>query len=170
MGFPGDSDGKESACNAGNPGSIPGSGRSLREGNGYPLEYSSLENYKDKGAWWATVHRVEKSWTRPSNFYFTFNTTYFIYFFIYLFLRHGVMVCLIREQQRFMKFLPKRHNLNLIKMMHQANSRGGTFYKITGQCSSKVSRSWNTKKHWGRNGFRLEVSKHERWIQGLILD
>ena len=76
MGFPGGLDGKESACNAGNPGSIPGSGRSLREGNGYPLEYSSLENSMGKEAWWATVHRVEKSWTRLSNFHFTFNTTY----------------------------------------------------------------------------------------------
>ena len=50
MGFPGGSDGKTSACNAGNPGLIPGSGRSPGEGNGYPLEYSSLENSMDKGA------------------------------------------------------------------------------------------------------------------------
>ena len=44
MGFPGGSDGKESDCNAGNLSSIPGSGRSLREGNGNPLQYSCLEN------------------------------------------------------------------------------------------------------------------------------
>ena len=48
-------DSKESACNAGDLGSIPGSGRSSGEGNGYPLQYSCLENAMDRGAWWATV-------------------------------------------------------------------------------------------------------------------
>ena len=48
--FPGGSDSKVSACNAGDPGSIPGSGRSPEEGNGYPLQYSCLENPKDEGA------------------------------------------------------------------------------------------------------------------------
>ena len=53
------SDGKESACNVGDPGSIPGLGRSSGEGDGYPLQYSCLENPKDRGAWWATtVHGV----------------------------------------------------------------------------------------------------------------
>ena len=51
-GFPGSSDSKESARDAGKPGSIPGSGRSLREGNSYPLQYSCLENSTDRGAWW----------------------------------------------------------------------------------------------------------------------
>ena len=50
-GFPGGSDGKESACSAGDPGSIPGLGRSPGEGNGNPLQYSCLENSMDKGAW-----------------------------------------------------------------------------------------------------------------------
>ena len=50
-GFPGGSDGKASACNAGDPGSIPGSGRSPGEGNGKPLQYSCLENSMDGGAW-----------------------------------------------------------------------------------------------------------------------
>ena len=54
--FPGDSNGKESACNAGDLGSIPGSGRSPGEGNGYPLQYSCRENLMVRGAWWATVH------------------------------------------------------------------------------------------------------------------
>ena len=63
MGFPGGSDGKESACNVETPGSIPGSGRSPGEGNGNPLQYSSLENSMDRGAWKATVHRVSKSQT-----------------------------------------------------------------------------------------------------------
>ena len=63
-GFPGGSEGKVSACSAGDPGSIPGSGRSLGEGNGNPLQDSCLENPTDRGAWWATVHRVTKSQTR----------------------------------------------------------------------------------------------------------
>ena len=63
---------KASACNAGDPRSIPGSERSLGEGNGNPLQYSHLENPMDGGAWWATVHRVTKSQTRPSDFTFTF--------------------------------------------------------------------------------------------------
>ena len=63
MGFPGGSDVKAFASNAGNPGSIPGSGRSPGEGNGNPLQYSCLENPMDRGAWWATVHGVAKSQT-----------------------------------------------------------------------------------------------------------
>ena len=60
MGFPGGSDGKESACNAGDLGSILGSGRSPGEGNCNPLQYSCLGNYMDGGSWWATVHGVAK--------------------------------------------------------------------------------------------------------------
>ena len=52
-GFPGISDGKESACNAGDPGLIPGSGRFSGEGNGYPIQYSCLENSMDRRAWQA---------------------------------------------------------------------------------------------------------------------
>ena len=48
-------------------GLIPGLGRSTGEGNGTPLQYSCLENSMDRGAWWATVHEVTKSWTRLSN-------------------------------------------------------------------------------------------------------
>jgi len=61
LGFPGGSHSKESECNAGNPSSIPGMGRTLGEGNGYPLQYSCLDNSMDKGAWQATVHGVAKS-------------------------------------------------------------------------------------------------------------
>ena len=57
------SDGKESACNAGDLDLILGSERSPGEENGYPLQYSCLENFRDRGAWWATVYRVAKSWT-----------------------------------------------------------------------------------------------------------
>ena len=68
MGFPGGAEVKASACNAGDPGSIPGSGRSPGEGNGNPLQYFCLENPMFGGAWSATVHRVTKSRTRLSNF------------------------------------------------------------------------------------------------------
>ena len=60
-GFPYSSVDKESACNAGDPGLIPGSGRSPGEGNGNPLQYSCLGNAMDRGAWWATVHRVART-------------------------------------------------------------------------------------------------------------
>ena len=63
MSFPGCSEGKESACNVGDLGSIPGSGRSPGGGNGNPLQYSCLENSVDRGAWKATVHSVAKSQT-----------------------------------------------------------------------------------------------------------
>ena len=62
-GFPGGSEGKASACNAGDQGLIPGLGRSPGQGNGNPLQYSCLVNPMDRGAWWATVHRVAKSRT-----------------------------------------------------------------------------------------------------------
>ena len=73
---------KASAYNAGDLGSIPGSGRSPGEGNGNPLQYSCLENPMGGGAWWATVHGVEKGWTRLSDFIYkllTAGTTYFIH-------------------------------------------------------------------------------------------
>ena len=59
-GFPGSTVGKESACNAGDSGSIPGLKRPPGEGNGYPFQYSSLENPMDRGAWQATVHGVTR--------------------------------------------------------------------------------------------------------------
>ena len=63
MDFPGGSEGKASAYDAGDPGSIPGWGRSPGEGNGNPLQYSCLENTMDGGAWWATVYGVTNSQT-----------------------------------------------------------------------------------------------------------
>ena len=62
------SDGRESACSAGDPGTIPGSGRSPEEGNGSPLQYSCLENSMERQAWWATIHGVAKSRTQLSGF------------------------------------------------------------------------------------------------------
>jgi len=66
-GFHGGSDGKESACNVGDLGSIPGSERAPGEGNGNPLQYSCLENPMDRGARWATVRGITKSQTQLSN-------------------------------------------------------------------------------------------------------
>ena len=66
VGFPDSSVGKQSTCNAKDPGSIPESGRSPGEGNGYPLQDSCLENPRTQnpGAWWATVHGVKESRTQ----------------------------------------------------------------------------------------------------------
>ena len=66
-GFPGGSAGKESACNAGDLGWIPGLVSSPGGGHCNPLQYSGLENPMDRGDWWATVHEVSKSWTRLSD-------------------------------------------------------------------------------------------------------
>ena len=64
LGFPCSSAGKESACSAGDPGLIPGLGRSPGEGNGNPLQYPCLEKLMDRGGWWAAVHGVAKSRAR----------------------------------------------------------------------------------------------------------
>ena len=67
LGFPGGSDSKESTCDVGDLDSIPGLGRSPGEGNGYPLQYSCLENSMDRGAWQATVNGMAKFWTQLSD-------------------------------------------------------------------------------------------------------
>ena len=67
MSFPGSSTGKESACNTGDLNLFPGLGRSSGGGHGNPLQRSFLENPMDRGAWWATVHGVTKSWTGLSD-------------------------------------------------------------------------------------------------------
>ena len=74
MGFPSISDGKESACSSGDPGLIPGSGRSPGEGNGNPLQYSCLENSMDRGAWWATVHGSVKGSSKSKDLTTTKNS------------------------------------------------------------------------------------------------
>ena len=81
--YPGGSDSKASAYNVGDPGSIPGLGRSPGEGNGNPLQYSCLEDLMDGGAWLATVHGVAKSWMRLSDF--------IIYLSIYWFIRKDII-------------------------------------------------------------------------------
>ena len=77
-GFPGSSRGKKSACSAGNPGSIPGLGKSPGEENGNPLQYSCLENSMDKGAWQAIAHGSQR--VRHECFVKDFHI--FIYLFI----------------------------------------------------------------------------------------
>ena len=67
LGFPDGSDGKESACNEGDPGLIPGLGRFSGEGNGNSLQYSCLDNSRDKRSLWATVHGVATSETQLNN-------------------------------------------------------------------------------------------------------
>ena len=64
MDYPGNSEGKESACNVGDMCSVSRSGRSPGEGNGYPLQHSCLENSMDRGAWQATIHEDANSWTQ----------------------------------------------------------------------------------------------------------
>ena len=66
------SEGKEYACNVGDLISIPGSGKSPGEENGNLLQYSCLENPIDRGAWWATVPKITKSWTQLSDFTFPY--------------------------------------------------------------------------------------------------
>ena len=61
--LPWPSDSKEPARRAEDPGSVPGLGRSFGGGQGYPLQFSCMENSMDRGAWWAAVHGVAKSWT-----------------------------------------------------------------------------------------------------------
>ena len=78
MGFPDSSVGKESACNAGGPGSIPGLGRSAGEGIGYPLQYSDLENFMD-----CIVHGVAKNRTQMSDFHFHFLFSLYMCVYIY---------------------------------------------------------------------------------------
>ena len=70
QGFPGGSEVKASACNAGDPGLIPELGRSPGKGNGNPLQYSCLENPMEGGAWQATIHGVAKSQTQLSDLTF----------------------------------------------------------------------------------------------------
>ena len=91
LGFPGGSVGKESTCNARDPGSIPGWGY-LGEGNGNLLQDSCLENPMDRGAWWATVHGVTKSHTQQLNHHYSDESFQKDKFFCF----QVVCACLIR--------------------------------------------------------------------------
>ena len=76
----GHSDGKESACNAGHPGSIPGSGRFPGERNGKPPQYSCLENSVDRGAWSGIAYGVAKSQTQLTSTHISFQISVFVFF------------------------------------------------------------------------------------------
>ena len=90
--FPGGSEGKASAGDVEDPGSIPGSGRSPGEGNGNSLQYSCLENLMDRGAWWATVHGVTKSQTRLNDYTHTHTCIHCIYIAVTKFLKNLSML------------------------------------------------------------------------------
>ena len=79
LSFPGGADGKESTCNVGDLGLIPGLGRSPEGGHGKPLQYSCLENSMDRGAWWATVQGVtELDMTEQLSTAYTFHFSQFL--------------------------------------------------------------------------------------------
>ena len=82
---------KEFACSMGDLGSIPGFGRAPGGGNGYSLQYSCLENPMDRGAWWATVHRVAKSWIQLK--WLSPRVCVYIYLYLYLYLRSVTQSC-----------------------------------------------------------------------------
>ena len=105
-GFPGGSEVKASAWNAGDLGSIPGSGRSPGEGNGNPLQYSCLENPMEGEAWWATVHGVAKSRTRLS--YLTLNYTDFLYpQIVNIYIRWAWSILLFQKVSEWVKSLSR---------------------------------------------------------------
>ena len=110
MGFPGGSEVKVSARNAGDLGLIPGMGRSPGEGNGNPLQYACLANPMDGGAWRATVHGVAKSRTRLSDFTFTFK-----------FLLIWTWNCSLYSQLLFMPLLSKCGGDTLLKIYYLYN-------------------------------------------------
>ena len=105
--FPGGSDSKASAYNAGDPVSIPGWGRSPGEGNGNPLQYSCLENPRDGGSWQATVQRVAKSQTRL-HFHFHFLPSLVLPPPSLLFISSPILCAFSSEQQKVSPSYPKR--------------------------------------------------------------
>ena len=112
--FPGGSDSKESACNAGHPGLMPGSGRSPGEGNGNPFQYSSLGNPMDGGAWQAIVHGVAKNRTRLSTFIFTFTTSEHKLLFSFLIRRLVRYNFVVRIWSNIYSHVYKQHTVLMI--------------------------------------------------------
>ena len=158
MGFPGGSDGKASACNAGDPGLIPRLGRSPGEGNDKLFQYSCLENCMDGGPWWARVHGVTKSWTRLSNFTF--------------FLSHASKVTPQILQARLQQYV----NWELTYVQAGFRKEKGTRDQIAKICwiiekasSSSVSHSVKSDSlwfHWTvacQSSLSMVFSKQEYW-------
>ena len=113
MGFPHSSVGKESACSAGDPGLIPGLGRSTGEGNGNPLQYSCLENPMDRGAWQAIVHGVTR-------------------------VRHGLVTKAPRAHTFLIKVRWDLHHRNTWKVKFTVQKRNGCVYRYFFFFLSKV--------------------------------
>ena len=108
LGFPGGSDGKESARNARDLSSIPESTRSSGEGHGNLLQYSCLENPMDGGAWQATAHSVVKSWTWRSNFTYSLTHTFMlmhVLIFTYTLMQHTQPPVMVIISHFWIKFL-----------------------------------------------------------------
>ena len=95
-GFPGGSAGKESTCNAGDLGSIPGLGGSHGEGNGYPLQCSGLENSND-----CIVHELTKSWTQLSNFHFVL-----LHFNEFIIVNHKFFTVIKKKVKKYYSLIP----------------------------------------------------------------
>ena len=93
----GGSDGKESACNAGDPGSILGLGRSPGEAIGNTLQYACLQNSMGRGNWWSIVHGVAKSWTQLS--YFHFHCSFLVLSWTHapMFIYFSIHVCIVHK-------------------------------------------------------------------------
>ena len=125
--FPGGSDGKASAYNAGNPGSIPGLGRSPGEGNGNPFQYSCLENPMDRGAWWTTVHGVAKSQTRLRSFTFTLEPSTL-----------GVILLLIKQMPESL-LLPDKVTIAYVNGHQEGNSMEATGNRLTDEATKRAS-------------------------------
>ena len=153
--FPGDSDSKESACNAGDMGSIPGSGRSPGRGNGYPLQYSCLEKSMDRGAWGLQsvgLQRVGHNWA-------TYTFILFLHFLIpFCFLAPsspycGVIMMLSRQRKDMIKVEERRwwlRNVPIDNIIHQR------LYNVAGgERGGKESSSMSV--------FYTQAEKRQRW-------
>ena len=136
----GSSDGKASACNVGDLGLIPGSGRSPGEENGNLLQYSCVENAKDRGAWRATVYGVAKSRTRLSNFHFTSSLQICVCVCVCVYTKLYEMIWSLTELFR------ATYNKAQWRTEVEGTSSGNALYKPRGcQCSHCVLQQHS---HW----------------------
>ena len=162
-------DDKESTCNVGDPGSIPGLGRSPGEGNGYPLRYSCLENPMDKGTWWATVPLITKSQMGLNSKHFhTFNRqldmrwsrkfkprVLFGLFRASNMLKSPRMV--VREKMEKVEYMPSDDNFS--KKVHQGGQRirttkdsGFSYWLISSSKQLEILKEEKKMWHWSVEG------------------
>ena len=162
-GFPGHSDGKESPCKVGDLGLIPGLRRSPAERNGYTLQYSCLENPRDKGAWWATVHRVTNSQTWLSNWHFHIYTDIYVcmgvYTYIYIYFafhKNNKSVVLV------WRFLSTACHIVPITI-------SPFYWNWTGLCFQNKARDPTAaNRHSTRVQKVIKITAKVRWLQTLI--